>query len=213
MSMRTLVANLPLLQLSLTSASIGMGIYGLPLPFSSGKEHTSKLQESFDARHYDLLTELITQMYSGRGCHHSHVHLDDSVTFSDPVAICNSADEVHEAFRILRILQPKSLHPPTCVDVEPRGSYIVVKYALHQHYGLLNTDLHSEVTVEVQLEQSTIYNAQQPQSSYLVPESNFLVSSMKEEWNGNPLPRDPIFWIVRRMNGILSWHIFSRLVP
>jgi len=207
MSIRTLVANLPLLQLSLTSVSIGMGIYGLPPPFSSDKKHTSKLQESFDARHYDLLTELVTQMYSGRGCHHPHVQLADSVTFSDPAAICNSPDEVHEVFRVLRNLQPKSLHPPTCIDVEPKGSYFAVKYALHQHYGLLNIDLRSEVTVEVQLEQLTT------QSSYLVPESNFLVSSIKEEWNGNPLPRDPLFWIVRRINGILSWHICSRLVP
>jgi hypothetical protein len=226
MSLKTLVANLPLVHLSFTTISIGMGIYGLPpFPFSNNKNKNNKSilstkEESFDAKHYDLLTELITQMYAGRGSRHPHCHFADTAGFQDAAVICKSPKEIHEAFRLHQTLEPKCLHPPICVDVEPKGSSIMVTYALNQHYGSLNLDLRSLVQVEVQLEQqhkqvssySTTTTTTTTTSNYLVPESDFLVLDMQELWNGNALLGSPLFWIVRRINGILSWHVSSRFL-
>lgn len=202
MSFRTLAANLPLVHLSLTTVSVGVGIYGLPPPLYSKKSISTK--ESFDAKHYDLLTELVTQMYAGRGSHHPHCHFADTARFQDPAVILKSPKEIHEAFRILPKLQPKCLHPPICVDVEPKGSSFLVTYAVHQHYGALDIDLQSLVQVEVQLKQLS------SSSNYVVPESDFLIVDMQELWNGNALLGSPLFWITRRINGILSWQVTSR---
>ncbi|CAJ1961473.1 unnamed protein product [Cylindrotheca closterium] len=237
MSLKTIVANLPFAHLSLTTISIGVGIYGLPPPpWSSDNDnnrHESLLstkQESFDAKHYDLLTELVTQMYAGRGSHHPHCHFADTAKFQDAAVICKSPKEIHEAFRLHEKLQPKCLRPPICVDVEPKGSSILVTYALNQHYGSLNLDMRSLVQVEVQLRslvraevpleeqeeeekepQLVVATSTPSNISYLVPESDFLVLDVQELWNGNALLGTPLFWIVRRINGILSWHVSSRV--
>ncbi|KAL3941725.1 MAG: hypothetical protein SGBAC_003969 [Bacillariaceae sp.] len=146
-------------------------------------------------------------MYAGRGSYHPHCRFSDAACFQDAAVICKSPKEIHEAFRLHEKLEPKCLRPPICVDVEPKGSSILVTYALNQRYESLDFDMNSLLQVEVQLEQLSSTN------NYLVPESDFLVLDMQELWNGNALLSSPLFWIVRRINGILGWHVSSRFVP
>jgi hypothetical protein len=198
MASRRLLTGLPLAHISLTAASLGLGLYGRRPPSDSSGDDN----ESFDAKHYDLVTEMVTKMYAGRGAYHPHCHLADSVTFEDPAAICKSPDEVRETFRVLKGLKPKSLSSPKCINVEPRGSSIALTYALHQRYGLLSVDLRSHLVVEVQLIQMRD-----------LPESEFLITRFEERWNGIPPQNNILLWVTRRINGILSYHLTKRLVP
>jgi hypothetical protein len=199
MASKLFLTGLPLAHISLTAASLGLGLFGRRPPlFSPGGVNN----ESFDARHYDLVTEMVTKMYSGRGAYHRRCQLADSVTFEDPAAICKSPDEVRETFRVLKGLKPKSLSSPKCINVEPRGSSIALTYALHQRYGLLSVDLCSHLVVEVQLIQMRD-----------LPESEFLITRFEERWNGIPPQNNMLLWVTRRINGILSWHLTRRLVP
>jgi hypothetical protein len=157
-------------------------------------------KESFDARHYDFVTEMVTNMYAGSGAKHDHVILDHSTTFEDPAAICKGKPEFQEAFRALTHLQPQSLNPPTCVHVQPHGDSILLTYALNQRY-LGRLELRSLLMVQVQL-----------QRRHDVPESDFLVLRMEEHWNGIPPLSSYLFWAVRRVNGIVSHQLTSRLL-
>ena len=187
-----IVFGIPALHLSLTCASLGLGLYG----------NEDKLllygEESFDAKHYDFVTELVTKMYAGRGLKHDHCHLAKTITFEDPAAICKSPAEINEAFRALQFLKPKSISYPKCVHVEPLGSSIALTYALHQQYSFLSSivDLRSLLVVEVELIQRKD-----------VPESDFLVTRFEERWYGIPPQNIPLFWMTKRLNGILSWNV------
>eukprot|EP00980_Cylindrotheca_fusiformis_P013287 scaffold3378_cov104-Cylindrotheca_fusiformis.AAC.1 len=192
-SAKLILTGLPLVHISLTMASLGLGLYGV----GRSKAATTVAVESFDARHYNMVTEMVTKMYAGRGAAHTHhCKLAESVTFEDPAAICKSPKEVLEAFRVFEMLQPQSLDPPKCIHVEPKGSSIALTYALHQRYRLLSVDLRSHLVLNVQL--IPIKD---------LPESEFLVLRMEERWNGIPLPNSPLFWITRRINGIVSWYL------
>lgn len=197
MASRKLLTGLPLAHVSLTVASLGLGFYD-----SHSSPEPEDIHESFDAKHYDLVTEMVTQMYAGRGAYHKHCQLADFVTFEDPAAVCKSPDEVREAFRVLKKLEPRSLSSPKCINVEPRGSSIALTYALHQRYGLLSADLRSNLVVDVELMQIRG-----------LPESEFLITKFEERWNGVPLQDNILLWATRRINGILSWHLTTRFVP
>ncbi len=186
-----------------------------------------KQEESFDAKHYDLMTDFVARMYQGRGikseCSNhapatiqrrdalgavvTGVKLAPTVTFEDPAAICVSEDEVREAFRALEKLEPVCLSPPVCVNVEPRGDSIDLTFQLHQKYTLplqLQVSLRSLLIVKVQLQQMKAMG---------LPESEFLITEMKELWHGNPFmwPHQ-LFFFSKRLNGIVSYHLTSRLL-
>ncbi len=182
-------------QVVLTLASLGYAtVGGSPTTLVQKKE-------VFDAPHYDLVTELVTKMYSGRGVSHPYVPLADSVTFEDPAARCCGPEEVREAFRALSCLTPKAVQPPRCIDVKPQGESIALSYALHQHYLGGRMELQSVLVVTVQLRQLKH-----------IPESEFLVLQMEELWNGIPLWNSYLFRIVRRINGWVSWHLTRKLL-
>ena len=158
-------------------------------------------EEPRDARFFQYITEWVTDMYAGRGIQHEHVQLDDKVTFADPAAICEGPSEVTDAFRALRYLKPQSLLTPYCVDVEPKGASIILTYILHQRYmGWLH--LPSLLIVDVQLKQ-------RPD----MPQSDFLVLNVEEQWNGVPLLKTYLNKIVRRVNGLASFQLSQRLLP
>ena len=163
--------------------------------------------EITDARHFVYLTNFVADLYAGRRLlppSEAHVELDENVTFADPAAICIGRDEVIEAFRALRLtLHPESLRTPQCVHVRPEGASIWVTYSLYQRYlgGWLT--LPSLLVVQVQLKRRTD-----------VPQSDFLVLSMQEQWNGVPLLANNILnRMVRRGNGWLSFQLTSRILP
>ena len=191
--------------------------------------HTSdnqrEIEECFDAKHYDLVTDFVARMYRGRGIktlsRNDNKKKDDgrnvnnilgvklapTATFEDPAAICVSEEEIREAFRALQKLDPVSLSPPRCIDVKPRGDSIDLTFQLNQQYTLPTSrkvGLKSFLTVTVQLQQMRDIG---------LPESEFLVTGMKELWYGNPFiwPYQ-LFYISKRLNGILSYHLTSRLL-
>ena len=125
------------------------------------------------------------------------------VTFEDPVARCCGPLEVQEAFRAIKFLEPRSISPPICVDVQPQGESIALWYDLYQRYHLLGWTwtLHSLLVITVQLRQ--LKDA---------PESEFSVIKMEEYWNGIPFWNTYLFRIVRRINGMVSWQLTRRLL-
>ena len=187
-----------------------------------------EIEECFDAKHYDLMTDFVARMYRGRGIKSigsnsrnfddiiTGVRLAPTVTFEDPAAICVSEEEVREAFRALEVLDPVSVSPPMCINVEPRGDSIDLTFQLNQQYTLPlsllalfsirppQVRLRSLLTVTVQLQQMKDIG---------LPESEFLVTDMKELWYGNPLMWPyQLFYIPRRLNGIISYHLTSRFL-
>lgn len=175
----------------------------------------STKEECFDAKHYDLMTDFVARMYGRRGIKPSKkgntitgVKMAPTVTFEDPAAICVGQEEVREAFRALRLLHPVSLSPPVCVNVEPKGETIDLTFRLNQQYTLpllsKKITLGSLLKVKVQLQQMRDVG---------LPESEFLVTEMKELWYGNPLMWPyPLFYVSRRLNGIVSYHLTTRLL-
>ena len=158
-------------------------------------------EEIFDAHHYNYVTEFVTKMYAGRGMSHPYVKMKETMAFEDPAARCCGAPEAEEAFRILVHLEPRSIFSPRCVDVKPQGESIALSYALHQQYLGGRIVFPSLLVVTVQLRQRKD-----------IPESEFLVLKMEEQWNGIPLIDSYLFSIVRRINGIISYHISSRFL-
>ena len=155
---------------------------------------------AFDAGHYKYVTEFVKRMYGGRGAQHDHVIMNPETTFEDPAAICKGYPEIQEAFQALTYLQPQSLAPPTCVNVQPLGDSILLTYSLKQRY-LGRLELRSLLMVQVQLQQRQD-----------IPESDFLVLRMEEHWNGIPPLSSYLFWAVRRINGIVSYQLTSKLL-
>ena len=192
---------------SFTLVSLGLAVYTsrtdgekrLPLDDNDIKNQ----KEVFDAKHYDLVTELVTKMYAGRGVQHEHCHLAESVSFEDAVAVCKGPVEVQETFLALKLLEPQSLTFPICVNVKPLGSSIALTYLLNQRYTFLSTiiDLQSLLVVEVELKQMKD-----------LPESEFLIKRFEEQWNGIATQKSILFWIPRRINGILGLNITKRLL-
>ena len=164
-----------------------------------------------DAKYYQHVTHLITNMYSGQGMQLTNyqpddsntwfgasvaptVQIDDQVSFADPAAICQGAPEVEEAFRALSKIQPISLSPPTLVNVQPHGDTIALTYYLHQQYGG-RLRVKSLCVVRVVLR-----------------EGRFVVHRVEEAWNGVPLLDTLPFSVCRRINGGVSWFLTTNLV-
>jgi hypothetical protein len=171
-------------------------------------------EENTNARHFVYLTEFVTTLYSSSSStigashppppvhYHPHVQWDPHVTFEDPAAICVGPQEVQEAFRALHVaLQPQSIRPPTCIDVKPKGASIWVTYALYQRYLGGWITLPSLLVVQVQLQQRSD-----------IPQSDFVILSMQEEWNGVPLLTTFLNRLVRRGNGYLSYYVTRMLL-
>ena len=189
-----------------------------------------EIKECFDAKHYDLMTDFVTRIYRGRGIKSigsnssnsrnfndiiTGVRLAPTVTFEDPAAICVSEEEVREAFRALEVLDPVSLSPPICINVEPRGDSIDLTFQLNQQYTLpLSLPLFSIRPPQVRLRSVLTVTVQLQQMKAIgLPESEFLVTDMKELWYGNPLMWPyQLFYIPRRLNGIISYHLTSRFL-
>ena len=191
----------------LTLVSLGYGAFGYHLPLYSVQASRELLvqDECFDAKHYQYLTEYIQSLYSGKSgsSEQQHCQLDPSVTFEDSAAICNSREEVEEAFRALTKMQPESFAPARCVHVEPMGASIAVTYALDQSYFGGSLSLQSLLTVNIQLQ--TVHTRG-------FPESQFLITKLEEKWNGVPLLANYLYWIPRRANGWISYQLTSRLL-
>jgi hypothetical protein len=187
-----------------------------------------EIEECFDAKHYDLMTDFVARIYRGRGIKsiissNSNMNFDDitgvrlapTVTFEDPAAICVNEEEVREAFRALQVLDPVSLSPPICISVEPRGDSIDLTFQLNQQYTLpLQLQLFSIRPPQVRLRSLLTVTVQLQQMQDIgLPESEFLVTEMKELWYGNPLMWPyQLFYIPRRLNGIISYHFSSRFL-
>ena len=184
------------LVLSLASLAHGSGVFKR----SSKSSSDDNEEEAFDAFHYQFVTDFVSDMYAGKGMTRPHVLLHEKVTFEDPAAICSTPEEVQEAFRALKYVNPESLSTPKCIDVTPKGESIDLTYRLDQRYaGML--EVQSLLVVNVQLAQI-----------YGTPESEFVVRKFEERWNGVQPLGTYLFWIVRRMNGLISWNLTSRLL-
>lgn len=166
--------------------------------------------EAFDAKHYGLVTDLVYDMYSGKGTdavskrRRPGVGLDDDVVFEDPAAVCIGKDELREAFRALGRAHPRCLSRPRCIDVVPRLGTVQLTYRLDQSYVEDRLRLSSLLIVDVRL-------APVPGDGTI---SELRVSKFEERWNGvEPLLGGGYpFWISRRINGLISWCLTSLLL-
>jgi len=202
------------------------GIGGLP-NIAKGKDEE---EECFDAKHYDLVTDWVARMYRGRGVksvdsdsgNGDHtatggVKLSPIATFEDPAAVCVGKVEIREAFRALRTLQPVSISSPRCVNVEPQGESIRLTFLLNQQYTLPLPSLSASSSSPMQtLQLRSLLNVtvqlQQMKHAGL-PESEFLVTEMRELWYGNPLLWPYLlFYVPRRLNGVVSYFLTSRFL-
>eukprot|EP00535_Pseudo-nitzschia_heimii_P006453 CAMPEP_0197174582 /NCGR_PEP_ID=MMETSP1423-20130617/1037_1 /TAXON_ID=476441 /ORGANISM="Pseudo-nitzschia heimii, Strain UNC1101" /LENGTH=200 /DNA_ID=CAMNT_0042623525 /DNA_START=36 /DNA_END=635 /DNA_ORIENTATION=+ len=168
------------------------GIGGIQAKHKSNIER--EIEECFDAKHYDLVTDFVARMYRGQGIKALSrndngkkrdggnvnailgVKLASTAKFEDPAAICVSEEEIREAFRALKALDPVSLSPPRCINVIPRGESIDLTFQLNQQYTLpmsRKVSFKSLLTVRVQLQQMRDIG---------LPESEFLITEMKELW-------------------------------
>jgi hypothetical protein len=192
--------------LTLTSLAYGtFGGRGSSSPALTTEDDKEKV-EVFDAKHYQMVTDLVSDMYSGKGIGRrttTRVVLDEKVTFEDPAAICSSPKEVQEAFRALKYVHPQSLSRPKCIDVNPKGETIELTYSLNQLYAAGGLDLNVVSLLVVNVHLAHIYGT---------PESEFVVTKLEERWNGVQPLGSYLFWIVRRINGILSWNLTTRLL-
>jgi len=198
--------------LTLTSITYGAGILNSSNGTGEGDIAIAKKKEVYDAHHYSKVTDWVSAFYSGNVKRTSRkplstvVALDENATFEDPVAICVRRVEVQEAFRALCFVHPQSVTEPKCVDVNPKGRSIELTYSLHQNYSfgsLFDLQVRSLLMIEVQLER-IIEND--------LVESKFVITRMEERWNGAKPFESTLFWIVRRINGFMSYHLTSRLL-
>jgi hypothetical protein len=161
-----------------------------------------------DAAWYQTVTDLVTDMYSGKGAtarqpERGVARLASDASFEDPAAICNSQSEIEEAFRALQWAHPTPISRPKLVDVVPKGETIQLIYSLHQQYTifLANLQVRSLLVVDVNLKQLK----DTPHYSELE------VTRIEEQWNGVK-PLGFAFWFPRRFNGILSYYTTSNLL-
>ena len=126
----------------------------------------------------------VQKQYAGEGLDRGTCRAD--VVFEDPAARCSGVDEVAEAFRALRACSPESLRPPRA---QARAGAVTV--LLDQRYfGFLRVE--SELVVSL--------------------DSQGKISRLEERWNGAPLlGLPPVTW-ARRLNGMLSFALTSRLL-
>jgi len=192
------------------------------------------VEECFDASHYNMVRNFVASMYQGDGflaesrqgdakpsligsitrypyvANHSitstesieGIQLLPSLTFEDPAVVCQGLEEIREAFRALKAFSPHSLSTPICVNVQPLGESILLTFALHQQYtfpvyGDLTLRSILEVTVELQQRKD-------------IPESDFLVTHIRELWSGKPLAWPYLlYYPFRRLNGFISYQLTS----
>lgn len=181
----------------LTFASLTYNTYVDNDPSQDGKTN-----EVFDAGHYRNVTNMVTDMYAGKGVVETQeVRLAQNATFEDPAAICSTPNEIREAFRALRVARPSCLSRPKCIDVLPKGESIELTYYLNQRYGgFLN------------LQSLLLVNFHLARADDGIPEGHFVVTKLEERWNGTrPLSALP-FWISRRINGLISWNLTRILI-
>eukprot|EP00536_Pseudo-nitzschia_multiseries_P008884 jgi/Psemu1/288093/fgenesh1_pg.235_\ len=216
------------------------GIGGLPK--NDTPKGTIEKQECFDAKHYDMVTDWVGRMYRGRGVKSVNnnknnnnscggngngsgghakiggVKLSPTATFEDPAAVCIGEEEVREAFRALRVLEPVSINPPKCIDVQPQGESIRLTFLLNQQYTLpfpsLSARNSSPQQIIIQLRSLLHVTVQLQQMKYAgLPESEFHVTEMNELWYGNPLLWPyRLFYVPRRLNGVVSYYLTSRFL-
>ena len=183
-----------------------------------------------DTKHYDLVKQYVAGMYSqqqrendrrghisssgslSKACGNKTtsngivgVQLGNTAIFEDPVGVCRGPEEINEAFRALRYLEPVSITSPKCIRVEPQGETIRLTFFLHQQYSLPivgSIPLRSILQVTVQLQQMKE-----------IPESEFMIIKMKELWLGKPFAWPyPLYYPSRRLNGLLSYWLTSRFL-
>lgn len=195
-------------QVLMTLTSIFYGTFGDSFSkLNKGKLLDGDREEVSDANWYQMATDLVTDMYSGKGAAGRQqeigvARLAPGVTFEDPAAICESKDEVEEAFRALQWAHPTPLSPPTLVDVVPQGENIQLFYRLQQQYTFLfHLKVQSLLIVDVNLKQLK----DTPHYSELE------VTRIEERWNGVK-PLGFAFWFPRRLNGLLSYYVTSNLL-
>jgi len=170
--------------LSLSAASISSSLRTseeLPAP-SGAAEKVSGNRLCETCSREAVLTKVVQQMYA-RGKVDAPMFTED-VTFEDPAAICVGHNEVAEAFRALKVLQPKLLDPPT---VTPSGSVYVAD--LHNEYLLRNKAV---------VLRSSLFITVGPDGR---------IVHLEERWNHRPLlDVAPVRW-ARRVNGVLSYSL------
>ena len=111
------------------------------------------------------------------------------VTFEDPAVKCKGFGEVKEAFRALKVISPQTLDWELG-DVTDNK----VEIRLWQRYGILSRNLDLFETV-------------------VVRHSKGKITSMEDRWKGKPLLQfEPFTWC-RRINGVISAFLTSRLIP
>lgn len=190
----------------LTLTSIGYGMFGEYLMDKKSRKRNE--EEVFDANWYQMATDLVIDMYSGKGAtarqHQTGVaRLSEDVTFEDPAAICYTKEEVEEAFRALHFAHPKCLSPPKLVNVVPMGDTIQLTYSLHQRYAVgINLNVKSLLILDVNLKHL-------PDLPYY---SELEVTRIEERWNAVK-PLGFAFYVPRRINGLLSYYITSNILP
>ena len=151
-------------------------------------------EEALDANYYRTVTSTVSSMYGGRPIGIDAAKFHPDVSFEDPAVVCCGEREVHEAFRALRVLEPVSLSPPRLVDVQPKAEIIVLKYQLKQRYANI-LDVNSSLIVDIGLH-----------------DGHFSITRIEERWNDVQPFRSLLFWIPRRVNGLISLCLTTRVV-
>ena len=128
------------------------------------------------------ILDTVLMMYS-RGCVTKDSFTPDCV-FDDPAARTRGFDELREAFRALRALEPETLEWKLGAVGDRR-----VEVLLWQRYtiGARKIELHSKVVAE--------------------HDSSGRIVAMQDRWRGCPLLFVPPFTWARRVNGIISFRL------
>eukprot|EP00931_Biecheleriopsis_adriatica_P055432 TRINITY_DN32777_c0_g1_i3.p1 TRINITY_DN32777_c0_g1~~TRINITY_DN32777_c0_g1_i3.p1 ORF type:complete len:179 (-),score=34.90 TRINITY_DN32777_c0_g1_i3:34-570(-) len=149
------------------------------------RPQAAKLQDGASPELRRHVLEVVSQMYSGRGL---TARLSSDVAFEDPLALCQGDAEVREAFRALKACKPEQLQVPNLAGITEDGSLLV---ELQQRY----------------------FNCLCVKSTLVVSvAASGEIRRFEERWNGVPLLDTAPFPWSRRLNGILSYALSSRLV-
>ena len=175
---------------AITTISIGYGTY-------AGKIHDDdpNLQENqLLAKNFEPLTKFVTNMYTGERIEGvAGARLGKDCTFEDSAVIISGSNEIIEAFRALRYVQPEALSSPRVIDVDPNMEIIQVKYFLYQKY-MGRLVVKSLLVIDVELAGDEL-----------------VINKIEEQWNGVK-PLGLFHYPSRRLNGILSFNLTKMFV-
>lgn len=180
---------------SLSTISIGLGLFGEPKPEQQQPPVDQSLKNNAAAVAKDsavttFVLSRVSALYSGNTV--AHRDLAPRCVFSDPAVLSIGDMEIVEVFRALKYLSPISLDSPRMLSAvhDRQINQTRVYIQLHQQYN------HS-----VELSSLLLVDVDTSNMEHLV------ITRFEERWNQVPVLEFLPFTIVRRWNGVVSYRL------